>query len=72
MQESNIKVKADFSGGLDLVFDGKTEITLQVKPGTTVGEIIKILGNEHANAKKEMFCLNDKMYQYHNIVALVS
>jgi hypothetical protein len=32
-----------------------------VKPGTTVGDAIKILGKEHANAKKEMFYLNDKM-----------
>lgn len=33
---TEIKVKADFSGGLDLVFDGKTEITLVVPQGTTV------------------------------------
>lgn len=43
MDPQTIKVKADFSGGLDLVFDGKTEIALQVKPGTTVAEAIKVL-----------------------------
>ena len=29
--DQQIKVKADFSGGLDLVFDGKPEITLHLK-----------------------------------------
>lgn len=38
-----IKVKADFSGGLDLVFDGKPELTLETPANTKVGEVIRIL-----------------------------
>ena len=56
--DSNIKVKADFSGGLDLVFDGKTEIALTVKEGNTIANLIRILAEEHANSKKEMFYLS--------------
>ena len=59
--DGNIKVKADFSGGLDLVFDGKTEIALSVKEGNTIANLIRILAEEHANSKKEMFYLSEKM-----------
>lgn len=59
---TEIKVKADFSGGLDLVFDGKTEITLVVPQGTTVEKLIELLSTQHANSKRDMFTLNNKMY----------
>ena len=50
--DKTIKVKADFSGGLDLVFDGKNEILLEVKEGNTTADLIKILAEIHANSKK--------------------
>lgn len=59
---TEIKVKADFSGGLDLVFDGKTEITLVLPQGTTVEKLIELLSTQHANSKRDMFTLNNKMY----------
>lgn len=47
--DKQIKVKADFSGGLDLVFNGKPEITLHVREEATVADVIKALATEHAN-----------------------
>lgn len=50
--DPTVKVKADFSGGLDLVFDGKTDIKLELKEGSTTADLIRDLANNHANSKK--------------------
>lgn len=61
MEDDTIKIQIDFSGGLDLIFNGKNEMILSVKKGSKLGDVIKILGNQHANNKKEMFFIHDKM-----------
>ena len=60
MQNSFI-VSVDFGGGLDLVFDGKTELKLELTEGSTVSTVIKQLADKHANHKREMFAINGKM-----------
>lgn len=45
-------VKADFSGGLDLVFDGKTEIKVEVPHNATASHLIRLLADHYANSKK--------------------
>jgi hypothetical protein len=60
--DNNIKVCVDFGGGLDLVFDGKKEITLEIPKDSTVQTVIAELANKHANHKRDMFAVNEKMY----------
>jgi hypothetical protein len=45
MEDDTIKIQIDFSGGLDLIFNGKNEMILSVKKGSKLGDVIKILGN---------------------------
>lgn len=56
-----IVVSADFGGGLDLVFDGKTQIDLVLPPGSSIATVIETLFREHANQKKDMFAVNNQM-----------
>ena len=44
-------MKVDFGGGLDLVFDGKTNISLALEEGATVSTAIKALADNHAKTK---------------------
>ena len=63
---NSFEVVADFGGGLDLVFDGKTQIKLELAEDSTVSTVIKLLADKHANHKKEMFAINGQMYIYIN------
>ena len=58
---NNIKVSVDFGGGLDLVFDGKKDIALELPADSTVQTVISELANKHANHKRDMFAANEKM-----------
>lgn len=62
MEANHITVTADFSGGLDLVFNGKTEIKLTLNSNSTVSDVIAELEKNHANDKKDMFSTQGKMY----------
>lgn len=47
-----MKVKADFSGGLDICFDGKKDLEIEVDGNQIVmKELIKLISN-HCNPKK--------------------
>ena len=59
---NSIDVKVDFGGGLDLVFDGKREIALQLPAGATIQTAIAELAGKHANHKREMFAAGESMY----------
>lgn len=61
--DNNIKVVADFSGGLDLVFNGNAQIVTHLPKPSTISSLIAFLSSQHANQKKEMFAINDKMYK---------
>ena len=61
MEHKTINVIADFSGGLDLVFDGKAEIQLQMNENAKVSDVILLLETKHANDKKDMFSNQGKM-----------
>ena len=43
MEKKQISILADFSGGLDLVFDGKHQIQLTVEENSKVSDIILLL-----------------------------
>ena len=60
--DNNIAVTVDFGGGLDLVFDGLKEIKLSLPKDATVQTVIAELAGKHANHKREMFAVNEKMY----------
>ena len=49
---NSIKVNVDFGGGLDLVFDGKKEILLELPSNSTIQTVIVELSNKHANHKR--------------------
>ncbi len=57
----SLTVSVDFGGGLDLVFDGKTELKLDLPVGSSVSTVIKQLADKHANHKRDMFAINGQM-----------
>ena len=59
--DNTLTLTVDFGGGLDLVFDFRKEIVLQLPQPATVQSVISELASKHANAKREMFAVNDKM-----------
>lgn len=59
--QKDILVRVDFGGGLDLVFDGKTEIEVMLPLEGTVKDVIIELENKHANHKKDMFAIKGQM-----------
>lgn len=61
--QNTIAISVDFGGGLDLVFDGKTDIKLELPESATVQTVITELASKHANHKKDMFAVNNLMYQ---------
>jgi hypothetical protein len=50
--QNNFEVTVDFGGGLDLVFNGKTELKLELTEGGTVSTVIQLLAEKHANHKR--------------------
>ena len=50
-----INVKVEFSGGLELLFDNKKNLQLDVPEGTNVGKLILILKEEHLKEHPELF-----------------
>lgn len=59
--QNTISIQVDFGGGLDLVFDGKTDLKLEVASDATVQTIITELATKYANHKKDMFAINNQM-----------
>ncbi len=59
--QNTITIHVDFGGGLDLVFDGRKDIVLELPADATVQTVIAELASKHANHKKDMFALNEKM-----------
>lgn len=68
--QNTININVDFGGGLDLVFDGKTDLKLELPIEATVQTVISQLANKYANHKKDMFAINDQMYPFTYSVAL--
>lgn len=62
--QNTIAINVDFGGGLDLVFNNKTDIKLELPPNSTVQTVITELASKHANHKKDMFAINNQMYLY--------
>ncbi len=58
---NSIAINVDFGGGLDLVFNNKTELTLTLPPESTIQSVITELATHHANHKKDMFAVNNQM-----------
>lgn len=56
-----MKVKVEFSGGLELMFDNKKELALEVEDSKvkTLADLIQILRKEHLKDKEEMFIQNN-------------
>lgn len=70
--DHQIKVKVDFSGGLDLVFDGRADLVLHLEEKSKVRDAIRILGEQEANSKKDMFYQNQSMYLFVYLAVLGS
>lgn len=60
--DNNIAIHVDFGGGLDLVFDGHTDLHLTLPPASTLQTLITQLATHHANHKRDMFAINNQMY----------
>jgi hypothetical protein len=70
--DHQIKVKVDFNGGLDLVFDGRVDLVLHLEEKSKVRDAIRILGEQEANSKKDMFYQNQSMYLFVYLAVLGS
>ena len=55
MSDTTIKVTVELSGGLELLFENKKSLSLDVKEGTTVGNLIEILKDHHVREHPELF-----------------
>lgn len=56
-----IKIRVEFSGGLELLFDNKKNLELEVSEGTTVGQLIVILKDQHLKEHPELFYVGDSL-----------
>lgn len=59
--EGKIKVKTQFSGGLELLFENKKSLEIEVAPGTNVGDLIRILKDEHLKEHPELFYVEESI-----------
>jgi len=50
-----MKVKIEFSGGLELMFDKKKNIDLEMKDDAILSDVIEELRKNHLKEKEEMF-----------------
>ena len=53
-----MKVKIEFSGGLELMFDKKKNIDLEMKDDAILSDVIEELRKNHLKEKEEMFIQN--------------
>ena len=53
-----MKVKIEFSGGLELMFDKKKNIDLEMKDDAILSDVIEELRKNHLKDKEEMFIQN--------------
>ena len=53
-----MKVKIEFSGGLELMFDKKKNIDLEMKDDAILSDVIEELRANHLKEKEEMFIQN--------------
>lgn len=53
-----MKVKIEFSGGLELMFDKKKNIDLEIKDDAILSDVIEELRANHLKEKEEMFIQN--------------
>ena len=56
-----MKVKIELSGGLELLFDNKKSLELDVKEGQTVGDIIEDLKDNHIKENPELFYVDNSL-----------
>ncbi len=54
-----VKIGVELSGGLELLFDKQTNLSLEVQDGTTIKDLIQILKNEHLKEKPDLFVQGD-------------
>lgn len=50
-----MKVKVEFSGGLELLFDKNTQLTIDVNDNTTIKDLIANLKQNHLKEKPDLF-----------------
>lgn len=60
MHSDEMQVHIDLSGGLDLVFDGRTQLSLSAPANCRLEEIVMLLAGQ-ANTKRDMFVSNGRM-----------
>ena len=50
-----MKIKIEFSGGLELMFDKKKNIDIELKDDSILSDVIEELRKNHLHEKEEMF-----------------
>jgi hypothetical protein len=50
-----MKIKIEFSGGLELMFDKKKNIDIELKDDSILSDVIEELRKNHLKEKEEMF-----------------
>jgi ubiquitin related modifier 1 len=58
---NNINVTVEFSGGLELLFDNKKNLALEVPEGTNVEQLIVILKDQHLKEHPELFYVESSL-----------
>jgi hypothetical protein len=54
-----MKVKCEFSGGLETLFENQKNLTVELPESSTIAELIKCLKTGHLKKNPELFVNND-------------
>ena len=50
-----MKVEINLCGGLEILFDGKTNFPVEIEDGSTVGVLINEMKTHHLKERQELF-----------------
>ena len=56
-----LRIKVEFSGGLETLFEGKKELSIEMKEGTNIENLITTLKESHLKTNPDLFISGDKL-----------
>ena len=54
-----MNIKCEFAGGLQVLFENKTNLSLSIPKDSTVADLITILYKEHVKRTPELFVIDN-------------
>lgn len=54
-----------FSGGMELLFDGRKKLDVVLDDGSTTKDLIRIIATDYLKSRHELFVKDDTVYHSH-------